>query len=681
MRYRYYLIVFALVLSAPAFANRGITPEDYFAFQSINDAHISPDGKQVAYVLSVVDQAKNRRTTSIWLVATDVRSAPRRLTADGVNSNSPRWSPDGSRLAFLSSRSTEAATPLPETPRPQIYILHLDGGEAQAVSHLKNGVNVLQWSPDGKRFVAVSRTGPSDQAAASARKSDVRHYQHISYKFNDTGWSDDKRSHLWVIDAATGKESQITSGEDWNDTDPQWSPDGTRIAFVSDRTGQEFENGHNKDVWVIPAEGGPLTRISDHAFEDDLPRWSPDGRQIVFAGRTARRQFPKLYMADAKGGAPSRLVAEEFDLIPSDLHWGPGANELRFETGVKGTTHVFRLDLTSHKVAPVTSGERAVRGFDMNEKPGIMTYLANDFQHLDDLYAASLDGGSERALTHLNAKLWAGLDVARVERLPYKSTDGWAIDGFIVKPIGWQADKMYPMILSVHGGPAGQYGVDWYHEFQVYAAKGYAVFFCNPRGSTGYGQKFERGIVNNWGGMDYQDVMAGVDAALKQNQWIDRNRLGVTGGSYGGFMTNWIVGHTDRFKAAVTLRSVSNFISDDGTRDGAYGHEDDFKGFLFDDFDQYWSASPLKYAKNVKTPTLVLHSDNDYRVPLEQGEQWFRALKHYGVTAEFVIFPRENHNLTRTGEPKHLVESLNWQLYWFDRFLNGNRDAKPPDAL
>ena len=235
-------------------------------------------------------------------------------------------------------------------------------------------------------------------------------------------------------------------------------------------------------------------------------------------------------------------------------------------------------------------------------------------------------------------------------------------------------------MLSVHGGPAGQYGVDWSQEFQIYAAKGWAVFFCNPRGSTGYGEKFERAIKNNWGGMDYQDIMAGLDAVLARNPWIDTDRLGVTGGSYGGFMTNWILGHTTRFKAAVTLRSLSNFISDDGTRDGAYGHEDDFSGFLFDDFEQYWNASPLKYAKNVKTPTLILHSDFDYRVPLEQGEQWFRALKRYGVNAEFVIFPRENHNLTRTGEPKHLVESLEWQLYWFERFLAGNANAKPPDA-
>jgi dipeptidyl aminopeptidase/acylaminoacyl peptidase len=668
----------ALFLSATALANRGVTPEDYFAFHFVSDAHISPDGKEAAFVVTVIDKEHNRRNSSIWLVPVDGHAAPRRLSAENVNSTSPRWSPDGTRLAFLSPRSTDAGTSA-EPPHAQICILPMQGGEAQVVTHLKNGVNSFQWSPDGQRFVAVSRTGPNDAVDPKTRKSDVRHYKHISYKFNDTGWFDDKRSHLWVVDADTGADRQITSGEDWNDTDPQWSPDGAQIAFVSDRTGHEYDNSYNKDVWVIAAAGGPLTKISDHAFDDDMPRWSPDGKQILFAGQTARRQFPKLYVASSTGGVPSHLVTEDLDLIPTDLRW-TGANEVRFETGYKGTNHVFRAGLDTRKVAQVTTGERSVHGFDVNPKAGVMTYLANDFEHPDDLYAAALDASGERRLTNVNGALWSGLDLARVERLPYKSSDGWAIDGFIVKPVGWQPGKKYPLILSVHGGPAGQYGVDWYHEFQVYAAKGWAVFFANPRGSTGYGEKFERGIVNNWGGMDYRDVMAGLDEALKRNPWIDRDRLGVTGGSYGGFMTNWIISHTDRFKAAVTLRSVSNFISDDGTRDGAYGHEDDFSGFLFDDFDQYWNASPLKYAKNVKTPTLILHSDNDYRVPIEQGEQWFRALRHYGVDAEFVIFPRENHNLTRSGEPKHLVESLNWQVYWFDRFINGNEKAIPPDV-
>jgi dipeptidyl aminopeptidase/acylaminoacyl peptidase len=657
---------------------RPITAEDYFAFKNLADPHLSPDGKQAAYVLTIIDQKKNRRDSSIWLVPVDGSTPPRRLSAEGFSSNAPRWSPDGKTLAFLSARNVDGSA---EQPHPQVFLLSMSGGEALPLTKMKNGVSAFQWSPDGTRLVCVSRSGPSDAVPPADRKSDVRHYTHIQYKFNDTGWFDDKRSHLWVVDVKSGNASQITKGDDWNDTDPQWSPDGTRIAFVSNRTSHEYDGDHNSDVWVIPAGGGELIKISDHAFEDTSPRWSPDGARIVFAGQTKRRQFPKLYVVPSTGASASSMAVDNLDLIPGEMRWGASDHELFFSSGTKGQTHVFRADLGSRHVSPVTSGERAVHAYDISRSGDVMIYLANDFEHLDDLYVADLNGANERQLTHVNAALWEDLEPQKIERVAYESTDGWPIDGFLVKPVGWQPGKKYPMIVSIHGGPAGQYGVDWYHEFQVYAGKGWAVFFCNPRGSTGYGEKFERGIVNNWGGMDYQDIMAGVDAVLKRNDWIDQSRLGVTGGSYGGFMTNWIVGHTTRFKAAVTLRSVSNFISDDGTRDGAYGHEDDFKGFLFDDFDQYWNASPLKYAAKVRTPTLILHSDNDYRVPLEQGEQWFRALKHYGVTSELVIFPRENHNLTRTGEPKHLVESLKWQCYWFDRYLDGNTSAKPPDAL
>jgi dipeptidyl aminopeptidase/acylaminoacyl peptidase len=657
---------------------RGITQEDYFSFQFISDAHLSPDAKLVAYVVTTIDQKKNRRDSSIWLLPVDGSATPRRLSAEGFSSNAPRWSPDGKTMAFLSARSSDATGS--DAPKSQIYLLPMTAaGEALPLTKLKNGVQSFQWSPDSTRLACVALSGPSDAVAPADRKSDVRHYKHIRYKFNDTGWFDDKRRHLWVVAVASAEAKQITDGQDWNDTDPQWSPDSTRIAFVSDRSGKAYDDSENTDVWVIPAAGGTLVKVSDHPFQDEEPRWSPDGKEILFAGQTERHQFAKLYVAPASGGAPSQLAVKDLDLIPGELHWAtPG--ELLFSAGEKAETHIYRANLAAHTFSRVTSGPRSVHGYDLNAKAGVMVYLSNDFEHLDDLYVAKIDGSSERQLTHLNADLWKQLELQPVERVPYKSTDGWPVDGFFVKPLGWQAGKKYPMVLVIHGGPAGMFGVDWYHEFQVYAAKGWAVFFCNPRGSTGYGEKFERGIINNWGGMDYQDVMAGVDAALKQYPWIDQNALGVTGGSYGGFMTNWIVGHTNRFKAAVTLRSVSNFISDEGTRDGDYGHEDYFKGILFDDFDQYWSASPLKYARDVHTPTLILHSDLDFRVPIEQGEQWFRALQHYGVPSELVLFPRENHNLTRTGEPKHLVESLNWQIYWFDRYLNGNANAKPPDA-
>jgi dipeptidyl aminopeptidase/acylaminoacyl peptidase len=677
------LIVFVFCLLAfgtalEAADRRGITPEDYFSFQFISDPHLSPDAKLVAYVVTTIDQKKNRRDSAIWLLPVNGSAVPRRLSAEGFSSNAPRWSPDGKTLAFLSTRSSDAAGG--DAAKAQIYLLPMAaGGEALPLTKLKNGVQSFQWSPDSTHLVCVALSGPGDAVAPADRKSDVRHYTHIRYKFNDTGWFDDKRRHLWVVAVAGGEAKQITDGQDWNDTDPQWSPDGTRIAFVSDRSGKAFDDSENTDVWVIPAASGPLVKISDHPFQDEEPRWSPDGNEILFAGQTERHQFAKLYVAPASGGAPSKLAVKDLDLIPGELHWST-TSELLFSAGEKAETHIYRANLAAHTFSRVTSGPRSVHGFDLNAKAGVLVYLSNDFEHLDDLYVAKIDGSSERQLTHLNADLWKQLALQPVERVPYKSTDGWPVDGFFVKPLGWQAGKKYPMVLVIHGGPAGMFGVDWYHEFQVYAAKGWAVFFCNPRGSTGYGEKFERGIINNWGGMDYQDVMAGVDAALKQYPWIDQNTLGVTGGSYGGFMTNWIVGHTNRFKAAVTLRSVSNFISDEGTRDGGYGHEDYFKGILFDDFDQYWSASPLKYARDVHTPTLILHSDMDFRVPIEQGEQWFRALQHYGVPSELVLFPRENHNLTRTGEPKHLVESLNWQIYWFDRYLNGNANAKSPDA-
>jgi dipeptidyl aminopeptidase/acylaminoacyl peptidase len=658
---------------------RGVTAEDYYSFKSVSDPRISPDGKLVAFVLTTVDQKQNRRHSSIWVVRADGSQPAWQFTTGSDSASSPRWSPDGSQLGFLSSRPQPGAA-ASEAATAQVYALSMGGGEARRLTGLKNGAASFQWSPDGTRLACTSRTGPSDDQKGNKDRSDVRHYFHPSYKFNDTGWFDDRRSHIWVINLKTGAEKQITEGQDWNDLDPEWSPDGTRLAFVSDRTGRAYDDSRNTDVWVISANGGALTKISDHDEADNTPRWSPDGKTIAFIGTVHEGDHPKIWIAPAAGGQASRAADRELDLIPSRIQWADDGKSLLFESGVKGTDHIFRVDNQTSEVRQLTSGERAVKNSDVNDKTREMVYTSNDFKHPDDLYIDSLAGGAERRLTSVNAPLWQELEMAGVERLPYKGADAWDIDGFFVKPLGWEPGKSYPMILSVHGGPAGMYGVDWFHEFQVYASRGWAVFFCNPRGSTGYGEKFERGIKGEWGHNDYIDIMNGVQAALARYPWVDRQRLGVTGGSYGGYMTNWIVGHTDIFKAAVTLRSLSNFISDEGTRDGAYGHRLDFGGDLFQDFDLYWERSPLKYVKNVKTPILILHSDNDYRVPLEQGEQWFRALKHFGATTEIVIFPRENHNLTRTGEPKHLVESLNWQVYWFSKYLDGDAKAVAPDA-
>src|SRR5438128_4923211 len=377
---------------------RGVTPEDYFSFEFIIDPQVSPDGKLAAYVLTKIDRAQNRRNSSIWMAATDGSRAPWQFTTSPQSSNSPRWSPDGKWLAFLSSRPGSDSTTLAPTaspapaagptpaaaagavssdqPRNQVYLLAMNGGEAKRITNLKNGVSVFRWSPDGTRLVVVSRIGPSDSRpdarTESRDRSDVRHYKNTSYKFNDTGWFDDRRTHLWIVDVKSGNAKQITEGNDWNDSDPQWSPDGTRIAFVSNRTGKEYDENRNTDVWVTSAEGGALTKISDHDEADNQPRWSPDGKQIVFTGEVHDRDHPKIWLAPASGGATSVLAAYGLDLIPGGLEWSDDGKSLYFETGIKGENHLFRVDLAKKSISQVTSGARAVRGVDFNFVGGKM---------------------------------------------------------------------------------------------------------------------------------------------------------------------------------------------------------------------------------------------------------------------------------------------------------------------
>src|ERR1700730_12377498 len=347
---------------------RGITPEDYLSFQFISDPHLSPDGKVVAYVVTTINQKKNRRESAVWSLAIESPEPARRLSAEGFSSSMPRWSPDGKTLAIVSARNLDPSTA--DKPKAQIYLLPVrSGGEATALTNLKNGVEGYQWSPDGTRIVLVSATAPNDGIAAADRKSDVRHYTHIIYKSNDSGWDEGKRQHLWVVDVAGGEARQITNGQEWTDTDPQWSPDSTRIAFVSDRTGKAYDDSHNTDVWVIPAIGGPLTKISDHAFEDESPRWSADGRQILFTGQTSQHQFPKVYVANSSGGGASQLAVRDLDTIPAELIW-PLPGSFFFAGGVKGETQFFRADPAARTFSAVASGPRGLHALDINAGAG-----------------------------------------------------------------------------------------------------------------------------------------------------------------------------------------------------------------------------------------------------------------------------------------------------------------------
>ncbi len=674
----FFLISFVLltmpgVAAAQSPAKRAVRPDDYNHVATVADPHFSPDGKRVAYVVTTTNTRLNRRESAIWIAPADGTTPARQFTSD-ASSSSPRWSPDGKTIAFLSARSTEPGGSSP-SPKPQVYVLRLDGGESRRVGTLPDGVSAFEWSPNGKQLACVSRAA-LPATGAPGEKSDFKDYRSSPIKLNGAGYFDNRRTHIYVMDAATGETRAVTSDPRRNDTEPRWSPAGASIAYVS----SDIEDSlvESMDVFTVPSAGGAPVRVSELRVDVKQPRWSPDGTRISYIAAVTAAGTPRIWIAPADGKGKSAPASPEFSLPLGEYEWEANGAAMDAGAGVAGEHQIFRIEPATGKFAPLTSGPYAFVGFDSAEHDERTIFVRDDATHPSELFAGDQHFGNARRLTNHNDALLAGIEFLPVEKITFKSVDGVPIDGFFIKPYGWQAGKTYPMIVNIHGGPNGMYGVAWTDEFQIYAANGYAVLSTNPRGSSGYGEKFQRMVDRDWGGKPYQDILNGVDAIIARYPWIDRNRLGVRGISYGGFMTNWIVGHTRLFKAACALSSISDFISLEGDRDAYYGHARDFGGDFFQNFDFYWKLSPLHYASEVKTPTLLIHGDSDQRVPLEQGEEWFHALQHFHVPSELVIFPREDHGLHH--EPRHVIDVMNWQLYWFDRYVNGNESAVRPVA-
>lgn len=659
--------ILAGALSASAAADRrGISPDDYYALATAADPHLSPDGKLVAFTVTTIDRKLNKKFTEIWMTPADGSRAPWQFTNE-ESASSPRWTPDGKALAFISGRH-DPRTGAAE--RPEVWLLPMSGGEARRVTNLKDGVTAFQWSPDGRRLACVSKSGGGDSGRGAI---DFRDYTSPAYKADGKGFFDDRRDHIFVVNAATGTARQLTSGEQRNDSNPQWSPDGKRIAYISDRTDKSLLA--NGELYVVAADGGTPVHLSAPDSSLSGLRWSPDGRSLAYIGAVGEVAIPKIWISPSDGG--KYRVASETVTYPNEIEWSKDGSALFFSGAFRGAHPIFRLNLAGGTATPLIR-DTVTTSLEVDNENRKIVYSAADYRHPAEIFAADIDGRDSLQLTHLNEKMLADVDIQPVERMEFKAADGLDIEGFFVKPVGWQPGRTYPMILMLHGGPNGMWGINWNLESQAYAGRGWAALMINMRGSSGYGEAFQRRVAKEWGGKAYQDLMTGVDAAIKKYPWVDGGRLGVTGQSFGGFMTDWIVGQTTRFKGAVTLSGISDFISVEGTRDGFYGHSRDFGGDLWENFDLYWKYSPIRNAPKVKTPTLVLHGDNDQRVPLGQGEEFFRALHHFGVPTELVIFPREPHSLR--VEPKHAVEVLEWQIYWFEHYVAGDEAATKPLA-
>lgn len=672
---------------------RTLTAADLYQFQLISGYQISPDGQHVIFALQRVDPTTHKEASNLWLVPT-AGGLARQFTYGDQIDRRPRWSPDGREIAFLSNRGPARQT--------QLYLIPFYGGEARPLTQLKGEFGRFDWSPDGKQLVFNFRK--KDQEAIEREEDEqkkqlgvvVRHITRLVFKEDGYGFLPQERWHLWTVDVASGEARQLTDGDRYDELEPCWSPDGQSILFRSNRTGDPDLNWDVTDLYIIPANadltgltdlsGLPMRRIPTPPGPKELPTFSPDGRWVAYyqlGGRSDRWKHTDLWVVPAAGEGEAKNLTGPHDLLASHVTlndmgrlttmpptWSNDSQTLYFQASVHGNTLLKSIRLDGSHLQDVLDTPGAVEEFKFDQAQAHLVYLHGTLTDPGQIWLRDMGSGQVRPLTQVNRALLESLELGQVEEVWFKGAAGNDLQGWILKPPGFDPAQKYPSILQIHGGPLVQYGNFFMHEFYFLAAQGYVVYFCNPRGGWGYGQAHAKAIYNDWGGADYADLMAWTDW-VQQQPYLDPARTGVTGGSYGGFMTTWIIGHTHRFKAAVTQRSVSNMLSMDGSSDLAYRFHALFgaEKHAWEDFDNYWRQSPLKYIAHATTPTLVIHNEEDLRCEIEQGEQIFVALKKLGVETELVRFPGEPHGMSRDGRTDRRIARLNHILRWFDRYL------------
>lgn len=656
---------------------RPITIADLCALQMVGTPQLSPDGSRIAYAVATAhdSETENGYRSAIWLAATDGSAPPRRLTFGPKRDTAPSWSPDGRTLAFVSDRDGKA----------QIFLLDLDGGEARKLTDAAEGAGEPRWSPDGAHILysAKVRQGEQQEPKAPQGYKPPRVFTTLKHKFDGEGYFDDRRRHLFVVPVAGGEARQLTSG-DWNASGPAWSPDGSAVAYCANQD-EDRDTSEVNDLWVVTLDGGVARKVTSGKGPVSLPSWSPDGESIAYVG-SEQGYMPganmRLLVIPASGGT-SRDLTVGFDRSVNNVAmgdvrmgiegqrptWAPDGQSLLFIATDGGNTGIYRAVL-SGGVTQVIGGDRVCVSFTTPRDGAPIAFAATDPTRPNEIFLADANGANERQVTSHNDAFLAGLTVRPAERIEYASKGGAQIEGWVITPEGFDPAHKYPLMLKIHGGPHGTYGNAFSHEFQLLVAQGYVLLYVNPRGSQGYGQEFAHCIRADWGNLDYADIMAGVDHVIAQG-YIDTERMAAGGASYGGYMTCWILGHTDRFKAVVTERVVSNFHSFWGTSDigQTFGAWELGGKTPVEDPEVYTRCSPITSMHQAKSATLIIHGEMDLRCPMEQSEQAFIVLKRAGVPVEFVRYPDESHNHAVGGQPKHRTDRLGRILAFLGAYL------------
>jgi len=646
-------------------------PEDVYQLVNAGDPRLSPDGARVAYTVTRLDRELNDYRSAIWVAPVDGSSEPTQFTAGARRDGNPRWSPDGKWLAFTSNRGEEKKT------QASLYVIPAQGGEPRKLTDLKESVESISWSPDSTRLAFTSRVPDEAYEEEDEKRRKPRRFTRLFHKLDSVGWTGDRRTQIFVVDVdGDGDARQLTSG-DFEHGHPSWSVDGKQLVFEAQRD-ENWDIELVSRIYVLDVDGGgEPKRISADDNSYLMPVFSPDGAKLAVRFELEDETWPhhsQIGVMNADG-SDFKLLTTSLDrqTFPypdaRDPVWD-GNDRILFTVEDAGCIHLYAVAADGSSAPElVLGGERQVNAFDYRD--GTLATVQATYANMRELYIG------DRQFTHVGKEFVDGHEISTPERFTATSADGYEIGAWVVKPVGFQQGEKYPTLLFIHGGPFSQYGVGFFDEFQVAAGAGYVVLYSNPRGGSGYSEEHGRAIRGplgdagpGWGSRDYDDLMAVVDTALEQFDFVDEEKLGVLGGSYGGYMTTWIIGHTNRFKAAVSERAVNNLVSMFGSSDLFWVFQRQFGGALWENVEAFVEKSPSTYGQQIETPVLILHSESDLRCPIEQGEHLFNLLRLHRKPVEMVRFPAESHELSRAGSPLHRVIRFETILEWFGRYLS-----------